>query len=495
MTSTPVYGLYNMPAQGIQSKSQNTGNVSGQSFMDAFTSSKESVAKTNSTEGSTVRTEVKSSDDKTYSNSEKGKTVSGAEDNRALKQTSKEETKGNAIKDTKVSKVMENEDVSEDDINSFFEAVCEVINTIMNVLSVSREDIENALSELNINPADLLDTTKIPDVLAFLSGTDDPINITMDEDLYSSLLSIDSKIEDVLKDLSKELNISSEEILSAIKGYENEEPVLLTEDDVTASEAVANVFGKEKEASLEDKVVVNVEDNESSKNEVKKSSEISKASNKEEAIETESQTKEVISLKKPENDMLRKDDRRDSHEGTFNFLDRIIEKTVEAFNEPSTVSGFSEFEVRNIINQLTEAIKINVSAENSEVNLKLHPESLGTVSVKVSANHEGVLTAEFTAQNESVKAIIESQAMVLKETLSQKGVTVEAIEVLVESHEFEKDYNESKNGGNSSDASKKKGIRRINLSEDVSLEEEIIDDEKVIREMMEQNGNTIDYSA
>lgn len=125
--------------------------------------------------------------------------------------------------------------------------------------------------------------------------------------------------------------------------------------------------------------------------------------------------------------------------------------------------------------------------------MRLHPESLGTVSVKVSANHEGVLTAQFTAQNESVKAVIESQAIVLKETLEAKGVTVEAVEVLVQSHEFERNLSKGNEGEKNQGEKKQRNLRRIDLSEPVEGTDD--SDDTLIREMMERNGNTVDYSA
>ena len=163
-------------------------------------------------------------------------------------------------------------------------------------------------------------------------------------------------------------------------------------------------------------------------------------------------------------------------------------------NEVSETVSYTTFDARNVLDQITEAIKVDVSAETSEINLRLHPESLGTVSVKVSANHEGVLTARFTAQNEGVKAIIESQAIVLKETLEAKGVTVEAVEVMVQSHEFERNLSDqSKGSNNPSEGQKKKGIRRIDLTEEVTDTE--TPEDTLVREMMAQNGNTIDYTA
>ena len=118
----------------------------------------------------------------------------------------------------------------------------------------------------------------------------------------------------------------------------------------------------------------------------------------------------------------------------MSFAENLLNKVFDKLNETTEAVTYTEIDAQRILEQITESIKVDISNELSEVNLKLHPESLGNVSVKISANHEGILTAHFTAQNESVKAIIESQAVVLREALESKGVTVEAIEVAVQSH-------------------------------------------------------------
>ena len=89
---------------------------------------------------------------------------------------------------------------------------------------------------------------------------------------------------------------------------------------------------------------------------------------------------------------------------------------------------------------------------------------------------------------------METQTIVLKEALENKGVKVEAVEVTVQSHAFERNLSDNGKSREESSGQPRKSIRRINLSEPEMSEEELAED-TLVREMMIQNGNTIDYSA
>ena len=116
------------------------------------------------------------------------------------------------------------------------------------------------------------------------------------------------------------------------------------------------------------------------------------------------------------------------------------------------------------------------------------------MSVRISANHEGAMTAQFIAQNESVKAVIESQAIVLRESLEAKGVTVEAVEVMVGTHEFERNLSDSERRNEEQNERRTNRVRRINLDADEEIELE--DEGDILRQdIMRQNGNTVDYMA
>ena len=127
--------------------------------------------------------------------------------------------------------------------------------------------------------------------------------------------------------------------------------------------------------------------------------------------------------------------------------------------------------------------------------MQLHPENLGTLQVHLSSK-EGVLTAQFTTQNDAVKTALESQMIQLKETFSEQGVKVEVIEVTVQSHAFERNMNQD--GGSKETETRNPSrtrTRRLNLDELTEEIENSTPEERLAAEMMEQNGNTVDYTA
>ena len=89
-----------------------------------------------------------------------------------------------------------------------------------------------------------------------------------------------------------------------------------------------------------------------------------------------------------------------------------------------------------IVRQIIDAVKVNVNRTSTEMELQLHPESLGKVNLVVAAK-DGIITAQIAAQDEAVKNVIENQLVMLKESFEQQGLKVEAVAVTVQSHGFE----------------------------------------------------------
>ena len=84
----------------------------------------------------------------------------------------------------------------------------------------------------------------------------------------------------------------------------------------------------------------------------------------------------------------------------------------------------------------------------------------------------------------------------LKETLKNQGIKVEAVEVTVESHGFESNLWQGQGSEeNASYQGSRKAPRRINLNDMEGFEELTEEEDKLAAEMMEANGNTVDYTA
>ena len=169
-----------------------------------------------------------------------------------------------------------------------------------------------------------------------------------------------------------------------------------------------------------------------------------------------------------------------------------IEQTVAKMD-----ATYTQTTTESIMNQMEEVIKVIQKENLTEMELQLHPASLGNVRVALAAR-EGVITATFTAENEAVKAALESQIVTLKQSFEAQGIKVEAVEVTVASHAFERNLSGENNGNTGEEASsdKKKGNRRISLTDLMDgVEEGLSDEDRIVAEMMKQNGNTVDYTV
>ncbi|HOQ17097.1 MAG TPA: flagellar hook-length control protein FliK [Defluviitaleaceae bacterium] len=93
---------------------------------------------------------------------------------------------------------------------------------------------------------------------------------------------------------------------------------------------------------------------------------------------------------------------------------------------------------QNIVEQMVEQIKINVGETSSEMSLQLKPDHLGKLSLKI-VTERGIVTAQFMAENQAVKEIIEANFNQLKDALSEQGLEVKNLEVFVK-QDFQKHH-------------------------------------------------------
>lgn len=130
--------------------------------------------------------------------------------------------------------------------------------------------------------------------------------------------------------------------------------------------------------------------------------------------------------------------------GKQNDLDNAVDKPIVAFqhvlnqvskNDPpiaaqvvSQPSSPSVQDPNNVINQIVEHARLIKSPEASEMVIKLKPEHLGELTLKVAVD-QGVVSATFHTNNNEVRGIIESSVQQLRQDMSQQGLKVEYVGV------------------------------------------------------------------
>ena len=100
---------------------------------------------------------------------------------------------------------------------------------------------------------------------------------------------------------------------------------------------------------------------------------------------------------------------------------------VGAINEPQQAQHTSR--TYNVPQQIVEQAKLLQNGQNSEMIIKLNPEHLGELSLKVSVNGNGGVTATFHTDNAQVRAILETGMIQLKQLLNEQGIKVDSVEV------------------------------------------------------------------
>ena len=352
--------------------------------------------------------------------------------------------------DVKKTSNVDDENIKEEDTGideAVIDAATQMVQVVAQVLNIEPEAVTDGLENLGLDANALLDSANIPQVVVELTGAEDTLAIATDEDLFASVKEISAQADEFLSQLSEKLDMAKEDLKVAIA----EEPAI-------------------KQNPLD-----------SLTNEI---------------------TTETLNAEGPQIKVDRKDTGNtgdDSQAGNqMNWAQTVTEgikaAAAQQAAEPETIYTP---DMDRIYEQVTESLKLNMGEDVTEMEMSLHPASLGNVRIQVAAR-DGVVTANFLTQNEQVKAVLESQLVELKQSMNEQGIKVEAIEVSVAAHAFEE--NLSKEGDNSSEYEAREGRKRrsINLNEiddsdDIDIDGD--DEIRIAREMMMANGNSVDYMA
>ncbi len=127
---------------------------------------------------------------------------------------------------------------------------------------------------------------------------------------------------------------------------------------------------------------------------------------------------------------------------------KTIEKPIVALTVDKT----------EILSQIVKKAEVIVGSTQSEMIMKLEPESLGKINLRVSVER-GLLTASFQAENQQVKSIIESNMNSLRDMLQEKGINVQAINVSVNQGNTDSQKWNAPTGWNKKSDSKTVGLK------------------------------------
>ena len=316
------------------------------------------------------------------------------------------------------------------------------------------------------------------------SGADDSMALLTDEGLYDNVQNLLMQLSDVKEGLMEEFSLSPQELTQSLAELQ-EIPEQVTEN-VTGMKNTENAVPEE-----------NVRTADVPEESARMDGTIT--------IQKEGMTEEAVSEKHTGEHTSHEDGKQETgsrgqHMGEAAPVHNnvLLQKETEAPLQMQESAAYAESstQTQEIMDQIMDYMKVQLKPEMDQLEMQLHPETLGTLKIQL-VSKGGEVTAHFQVQNESVRAAIESQMTVLKNTLEEQGVKIEAVEVTVESHAFESNLYKGQDRGNENlYQDKKKARRRLNLnalSDD--FEETAEEEERLAASMMKANGTTVDYTA
>lgn len=366
----------------------------------------------------------------------------------------------------------------------------ELVGKVAEELGVSEEEVLAAMEALGLTMIDLLNADQMTQLVLTIEG-EDMLSLMTDEGLYNSLQNLLAEVSETVDQLGEKLELTPEELDAVLEQAKAPE----TEKDLTAVEDNGK---KPQTMDGQDDYTVTVERNGET---VRVSMEVDGGSQTEstevtalkpQAVQEETATdsgKEESSGKEGSSQ------RENTHETTNGnmLLENLLNRgdTVKSEAVFENAMAQSTADTQNIMNQIMDYMRVQVRADMTQMELQLNPASLGTVNINITSK-AGVITAQFLTQNETVKAAIESQIVQLKNSFEEQGLKVEAVEVTVAGHAFERNLNGDGNGQQQAQEGRKKGNRRVNLNGPASEEEQEEEEEPAV---MGMEGSTVSFTA
>ena len=393
----------------------------------------------------------------------------------------------------------------------------EVQQEVKELLGVDDAQLEAAMKELGLTYQDLMDPVNLANLVMNLTGEEDQLGLLMNADFQELM----QNVEVLSKNLLQDLGLTPQEAAEVFAQLEQnaaqiteEVPQQMQEvtdtqadvlkvqqtDDVQITEQKSQVTGlTETNAAATESVesdgnVQNVEETVSQEVRVE---------NDQTASQQEGQQEEA-----PENSMTTEDDasllqQNDTTEKSI-FTEHTFQQTVQTIRTDNITAAPTTavpqnvvFNTLDVIRQVSEFTRVMYQGDTTSMEMQLNPENLGKIYVQVTAK-EGVVTAHLAVQNEIVKEALENQTIQLRENMNQQGIKVEAVEVTIASHEFERNLEQNQQGSaqdEQREQASKSPRRNISMNQLDELSGLMSEEEMLVAKIMRDNGNSVDFTA
>lgn len=409
---------------------------------------------------------------------------------------------------------------------AFEEFTDEVQKQVEEIYDVSEEEIEQILEDMGITMMELMEPANLAEFVTRLTGEEDGLQLLLSEgfqELKGSLEELStefleklgmskekamdfmSKIQQQLSEIQQQVNLTDDTLVEQPQIIvEGEQPTVNMEQIPTDEEAhSANTLNQTAVNTADD--MVDTPDVDSIHKDVVQES--TKVTEQDGDVQQSVQTQVEDDGQQNMNQSTEQDgSKQDFTKELFGKQDlsnvnnvqasRIVQ-TVQTVEPVVTPQPTANIQVIDLIQQVSEFTRVMYQGDVTSMELQLNPENLGKLYVQVSSK-DGAITAQIAAQNEAVKEVLENQLVMLKENMTQQGLKVEAVEVTVASHEFERNLEQNQDNQQNqeqSDSTQTRARRNINLNNLDELSGLMSEEEMLVAKMMQEQGNSVNYTA
>lgn len=409
----------------------------------------------------------------------------------------------NVKENSPTQKVEELQNQLEDTKDAFETGVKEILK---DELGVSDEQVEDAMSILGLQWMDLLNPASLSQLVTQLTGTEDACSLLMSEEFTNIMQNTDALVQNLSETLgiSKDEWVALQNQLAELTADFNETvdmadggvQKMAPQTDATITSKDTTVMAATVQMTHTTEETQNVQPEEETEDttpviQVNASEDAQTENNVSENASGEMDESAAQSQKTKENSV-------NEHPQNMEFQVRAEQQTA-APEEVNKVASRTTIDVQDIMNQITEFAKVNLSSENSSIEMQLNPENLGKVYLHIAATKEGNITAELAVSSETVKTALEAQIADLRTSLNQQGIKVDAVEVTIASHEFERNLEQNAAGeeqqGSQREESGRTAGRRLFRGELDELSGLMNEEEALAAQIMKDHGNTMDVTA
>lgn len=392
-----------------------------------------------------------------------------------------------------------------DDISS------QIVEKATDDLDISEDELNNAMQLLGLTAMDLLNPANLSALYCEVTGNaSDPQALVLNADftaLFNDVSQVASE-NDAQLDLLSQLTASDDgEILDA--------DIVSSADTTDATESTGSVNTPEKtvDSSYDDTAASGQNINDTADEAVKVydgSTQDSSYQNPDEGtssgetgndITSDENTEKTQSKSQADSSFDDSGERVLHHDDGAHSDNSVLHASVsghlntDTSFEMSQPQSRSRVDTTDIIRQIVDSMSISNTTEESAINLQLTPESLGRMYINVSQKNSEI-SARIAVSNEAVKEALQTQMVNLKEALNNSGIRVNEVEITVASHEFERNLEQ----GAANDSRQQESTNSYNgsNSSDSGIDSDMMQEraeERLVTQIMRDNGNSVDFTA